>query len=163
MLLRAVLRNRVLWRRITVRLSLVGDGDALSYGYHRHSCRTSVGCGYGSRRRTARCNRRRRTGEFVPSASQASSSAALVRMAKRTCCSPSAGLVHSVSIRSEFLCTRSTPGVCARAEFNSDRRWDDTERSFAMPAKIEISRSRIAVPLANAAGAYSNDTRSALR
>jgi hypothetical protein len=52
---------------ITLRLSLFGNGDALSYGSHRHSCRTSVGCGYGSRRQTARCNRRRRTREFAPS------------------------------------------------------------------------------------------------
>jgi hypothetical protein len=47
--------------------------------------------------------------------------------------------------------TQHSGGLCQGAEFHSDRRWDDTERPFAMPAKIEISRSRIAAPLANAA------------
>jgi len=43
--------QQVLWRRITMRLSLIGDGDELSYGYHRHSCPTNVGCGYTRQRK----------------------------------------------------------------------------------------------------------------
>ena len=88
-----------------------------------------------------------------PKRSLASSSAALASTAKRTFCSPSAALVHSLSIRSESLCTRSSPGACARAVFNADRRWDDTERLFAMPAKIETRRSRTAIALARAVAA----------
>ena len=88
------------------------NGAALSCGFHKPSSHTSVGCGCGSRRRTARCNRRRRTREL----------AALDRWratpAKRTCCTPSAVLVHSFSIRSAdgmfYPCFRRSAARTAR-------------------------------------------------